>query len=316
MTAALGGSVRAVARLISRVESGGRSAREVSTALAGRPREAAVWGLTGPPGVGKSTITAALIGQLRRSGRTVAVLAIDPSSPFSGGALLGDRVRMTEHVTDPGVFIRSMSSRGHLGGLSSATPGAVDLLSALGFDVVLVETVGVGQNEVDVLRLADTVVVVVAPGAGDGIQAAKAGILEIADLLVVNKGDREGAAATVRELKSMIALGRARTARRGDWRIPVLTTTATADIGIPELLVQIRAHSTFSAETGLRERRRSDRAAVAIETVVLDHVHRLLAGPNGRAELENGAARMAEQGDDAHSGAAVLWAWIAGQPFV
>ena len=205
---ALAGSVRATARLLSWIETPGDRAAAVSAALVGRPRTAAVWGLTGPPGVGKSTITAALVAAVRATGRRVAVLAVDPSSPFTGGALLGDRVRMAEHVTDSGVFIRSMASRGHLGGLSPATPAAVDLMSALGFDVVLVETVGVGQNEVDVLRLADTVVVITAPGAGDGIQAAKAGILEIADILVVNKSDRDGAASAVRELKAMVALGR------------------------------------------------------------------------------------------------------------
>src|SRR6478672_9445114 len=213
--AARGGSVRAIARLVSRIESGGDRAGEVARALVGLPRNANIVGLTGPPGVGKSTLTTALIGRHRRAGRRVAVLAVDPSSPFSGGALLGDRVRMGEHTTDPGVFIRSMSSRGELGGLSAATPAAADLLSAIGFDEVLVETVGVGQNEIAVLRLADTVLVVLAPGMGDGVQAAKAGILEIADVLVVNKSDHDGAAGTVRDLKGMVALGRSGTAVAG-----------------------------------------------------------------------------------------------------
>ena len=315
LVAARGGSVRAVARLLSWVESAGPTARAVSAALVGRPREAAVWGLTGPPGVGKSTITAALIAELRRSGSTVAVLAVDPSSPFSGGALLGDRVRMADHVTDPGVFIRSMASRGHLGGLSSATPAAVDLLSALGFDVVLVETVGVGQNEVDVLRLADTVVVVTAPGAGDGIQAAKAGILEIADLLVVNKGDREGVAGAVRELKSMVALGRSRTAGPGTWRIPVLITIGTSGSGIPELLQQIHAHSIFSADFGGRERKRIARAAIAVETVVLEHVQQLIKTPVGRARLADISGELSQHDGDIHSAAARLWDWVNQQNF-
>ena len=188
------------------------------------------------------------------------MLAVDPSSPFSGGALLGDRVRMADHATDPGVYIRSMSSRGHLGGLSAAAPGAVDLLSALGYDLVLVETVGVGQNEVDVMRLADTVVVVVAPGMGDGVQAAKAGILEIADVLVVNKADREGAAGTVRELKGAVALGRAGAAGPGEWRVPVLSLVAADGTGMTELtamLDQHAAHLAGSAEGGRRRRRRA-----------------------------------------------------------
>ncbi len=208
LAAAAAGSVRAIARLLSRIESGGDRAAEVAGALVGRPRRAAIIGLTGPPGVGKSTLSTALISRYRAAGRRVAVLAVDPSSPFSGGALLGDRVRMGEHATDTGVYIRSMSSRGELGGLSAATPAAADLFSAIGFDDVLVETVGVGQNEIAVMRLADTVLVVLAPGMGDGIQAAKAGILEIADILVVNKSDHDGAAGTVRDLKGMLALGR------------------------------------------------------------------------------------------------------------
>ncbi len=198
----------------------------MAAALTGRPRTAVITGLTGPPGVGKSTLTTEMVARLRSAGRRVAVLAVDPSSPFSGGALLGDRVRMGEHATDPGVYIRSMSSRGELGGLSAAAPAAADLFSAIGFDDVLVETVGVGQNEIAVMRLADSVVVVLAPGMGDGIQAAKAGILEIADILVVNKSDHDGASGTVRDLKGMVALGRAG-AEPHRWRVPVLSTIAS-----------------------------------------------------------------------------------------
>ena len=196
VTAARGGSVRPTARLLTAVENGGPRAAEVAATLTGLPRGAHVVGITGAPGAGKSTLTSALLRRLRtgdaeRPGRTVAVLAVDPSSPFSGGALLGDRVRMADHVTDPGVFIRSMSSRGSLGGLAAGTPAAVDLMSALGYQVVIIETVGVGQSEVDVMHLADTVVVVLAPGMGDGVQAAKAGIMEIADLLVGLRVDEE-----------------------------------------------------------------------------------------------------------------------------
>jgi len=312
---ACGGSIRALARLLSAVENGGRRAAAVSAALAGRPREAAVWGLTGPPGVGKSTLTAALIADLRAAGSTVAVLAVDPSSPFSGGALLGDRVRMAEHVTDPGVYIRSMASRGHLGGMSSTTPAAVDLMSAAGFDVVIVETVGVGQNEVDVLRLADTVVVVTAPGAGDGIQAAKAGILEIADILVVNKADREGVAGTVRELKAMVALGRTGTAQPGGRRIPVLTTTATVPAGIAELRRCILEHARAATADGTGLLRRRARFGMAVETLVTEHVQLTLQSGDGRKLLGSAAAELAATGGDPHRVAADVWRWLAGQDY-
>ncbi len=311
---AVHGSVRATARLLSWVEAGGDRAAAVSAALVGRPRVAAVWGLTGAPGVGKSTITAALIAQARAAGNSVAVLAVDPSSPFSGGALLGDRVRMSEHVTDAAVFIRSMASRGHLGGLSSSTPAAVDLMSAVGFQVVLVETVGVGQNEIDVLRLADTVVVITAPGAGDGIQAAKAGILEIADILVVNKSDRDGAAAAVRELKSMVVLGRSATAGKHAWRPPVLSTTATTGAGIAELVDRLRAHADFAAATGLDRERATARSEITVESLVLEHFQLELGSAAGRRVLAGIAADLAAGAGDPHRGAAQLWTWIQGRP--
>lgn len=201
------GDPRAVARLITLVESGDEVLPQVAAALAPYAGHAQVVGLTGSPGVGKSTTTNELVRALRARGHRVGVLAIDPSSPFTGGAILGDRVRMQDHATDPGVYIRSMSSRGHLGGLSAATPQAVRVLEGAGCDVVLVETVGVGQAEVEVASLADTTLVLLAPGMGDAIQAVKAGILEIADVFVVNKADRDGADATVRDIQGMIALG-------------------------------------------------------------------------------------------------------------
>ena len=200
------GEPRAVARLISWVEDGSPDVAEVMALLAPTSGTAHVIGLTGSPGVGKSTTTSALVGALRARGNRVGVIAVDPSSPFSGGALLGDRIRMQEHATDPGVFIRSMASRGHLGGLSATTPQALRVLEAAGCDVILIETVGVGQSEVEVAAAADTTIVLLAPGMGDGIQAAKAGILEIADVLCVNKADRDGADTTMRELRHMIAL--------------------------------------------------------------------------------------------------------------
>src|ERR671934_208953 len=204
------GRPRAVARLISLVEGASPQLREVMAALAPLTGGAYVVGLTGSPGVGKSTSTSALVTAYRKQGRRVGVLAVDPSSPFSGGALLGDRVRMSEHASDPGVYIRSMASRGHLGGLAWAAPQAIRVLDAAGCDVVLVETVGVGQAEVEIASLADSTIVLVAPGMGDAIQAAKAGILEIADVFVVNKADRDGADQAARELRHMLALGERR----------------------------------------------------------------------------------------------------------
>ena len=204
------GNPRALARLLSLVEDAHPALREVMAALAPYGGRAWVLGLTGSPGVGKSTTTSALVGALRSEGLRVGVLAVDPSSPFSGGALLGDRIRMQDHATDPGVFIRSMATRGHLGGLSWATPQALRVMDAAGCDVVLVETVGVGQSEVEVASLADTTLVLLAPGMGDGIQAAKAGILEIGDVFCVNKADRDGADATVRDIEHMVAARRRR----------------------------------------------------------------------------------------------------------
>src|SRR3954452_12615589 len=227
------GRPRAVARLISLVEGAAPQLREVMAALAPLTGNAYVVGLTGSPGVGKSTSTSALVAELRRQGKRVGVLAVDPSSPFSGGALLGDRVRMQDHALDRDVYIRSMASRGHLGGPSWSTPQALRVLDAAGCDVVLVETVGVGQSEVEVARTADTTVVLLAPGMGDAIQAAKAGILEIGDVYVVNKADRDGADSTVRELRHMLTLGERRTP--GEWRPPSGKNVASRGGGVCEL---------------------------------------------------------------------------------
>ena len=320
VAAARAGSVRATARLLTSIEAGGARAAAVAATLAGLPREASIVGLTGPPGVGKSTLGTALIARYRKQGMRVAVLAVDPSSPFSGGALLGDRVRMAEHSTAPGVFIRSMSSRGHLGGLSAAAPGAADLLSAIGFDVLLVETVGVGQNEVAVMRLADTVVLVLAPGMGDGIQAAKAGVLEIADVLVVNKSDREGAGNTVRDLKGMVALGRSGTAGPERWRVPVLSTIAAENApgaagpaGIGELLAAVTSHEQFLTTHGGAALRRQQRAEVAVEAVVLERIHGALESAAGRAQLAAAAHVVAGGRTDHHQGAVELLTWLAGE---
>jgi len=235
--------------------------------LAPRAGHARVVGLTGSPGVGKSTSTSALVSAYRRRGMRVGVLAVDPSSPFSGGALLGDRVRMQEHATDDGVFIRSMASRGHLGGLSWATPQALRVLSAAGCDVVLVETVGVGQAEVEIASLADTTLVLLAPGMGDGIQAAKAGILEVADVFVVNKADRDGADTVVRDLRYMLSLGDRRTDE--GWRVPILRTVASKGEGADEVVDAIEAHGAYLESSGRLEARRVKRATDEVEGIAL-----------------------------------------------
>ena len=260
------GSARAVARLVTLVENDHPALRDVMAALAPHTGRAHIIGLTGSPGVGKSTSTSMLVSGLRGRGLRVGVLAVDPSSPFSGGALLGDRIRMTDHVLDPEVYIRSMASRGHLGGLSWSTPQALRVLDAAGCDVVLVETVGVGQSEVEVAGLADTTLVLLAPGMGDGVQAAKAGILEIGDVFVVNKADREGADNTVREIRHMISLGD-RT-EPGLWRPPVIKTIADRHEGLDEVLEALDKHRAWMAD-GELHRRRVRRASAEIQAIAL-----------------------------------------------
>ncbi len=263
----LNGERRAVARLLTAVEDGSADRlREVVQLLHPHTGRAQLVGLTGSPGVGKSTLTSALVSHWRREDRRVAVLAVDPSSPFSGGALLGDRIRMQDHVLDDGVFVRSMASRGHLGGLSWATPQALLVLDAAGYDLVVVETVGVGQAEVEIASTADTTVVALAPGMGDGIQAAKAGILEIADVFCVNKADREGAERTVRELREMQRLG------HGDWLAPIAATVAVRDEGIAELADAIDRHYRWLADDGRLAQRRLERARLQVREIALEAV--------------------------------------------
>ncbi len=286
------GDPRAVARLISLVEDASPALREVAAALAPHTNHAFVVGLTGSPGVGKSTSTAALVTEFRRRGLRVGVLAVDPSSPFSGGALLGDRVRMQDHATDSGVFIRSMASRGHLGGLSWATPQALRVLDGAGCDVVLVETVGVGQAEVEVASLADTTLVLLAPGMGDGIQAAKAGILEIADVFVVNKADRDGADSTVRDLKGMLGLG-GRYSEAGAWRPPVLKTVAARLEGIPDVVDAIDNHRAWMESHGELTRRREARATAEVEAIALQTLRDRIGDLRGGTALETLSAKVA-----------------------
>jgi LAO/AO transport system kinase len=277
--------------MISLVEDASPLLREVAAALAPHAGRARVVGLTGSPGVGKSTSTSALVTALRKQGHRVGVLAVDPSSPFSGGALLGDRVRMQDHATDAGVFIRSMASRGHLGGLSWATPQAIRVLDAAGCDVVLVETVGVGQAEVQVASAADTTLVLLAPGMGDGIQAAKAGILEVADVFVVNKADRDGADQTVRDLRYMLSLG-GRHSEAGAWRPPIVKTVASRGEGIDDVLAAMQKHADWLAGSGEAERRRRARAAGEVEAIAVAALREKIGGLHGSAALDALAGRV------------------------
>ena len=261
---ALQGERRAIARLISLVEDGSADLGVVMRELYPRTGNAYTIGITGAPGAGKSTLTEQIVGRARRDERKVGVLAIDPSSPFSGGALLGDRVRMQSHATDPDVFIRSMATRGHLGGISLATPEAVRVLDAVGKDIVVIETVGVGQAEVEITDACDTTLVVVNPGWGDAVQAAKAGLMEIADVFVVNKAERPGAKDAVRELKQMLDMSDA------DWRPEVIETVATKGEGIDELWAAIEKHRAYQEEKGLLEARRRRRVEREIREIVAE----------------------------------------------
>jgi LAO/AO transport system kinase len=264
---ALAGDRVATAKLLSLVEQGGEGARAVVSRL--HPHTGRAWsvGMTGAPGAGKSTLTDELVMCMRDEDLDVGVLAVDPSSPFSGGAILGDRVRMQRHSTDPGVFIRSMASRGHLGGLALATPQAVRVLDAVGKEWVIVETVGVGQVEVEIASQADTTVVVVNPGWGDEVQAAKAGLLEIADIFVVNKADRPGADVTVSDLAGMLELGSRKT-----WQPPIVRTIATTGDGLAELWDEIGAHRAFLESSGAVMVRRRARLVDEIRGLIAERL--------------------------------------------
>jgi LAO/AO transport system kinase len=269
LASARSGNRGSLARLLSMVEQGGESAHAVGRVVHAEGGAATTIGLTGSPGAGKSTLTAALLAEARAAGERVAVLAVDPSSPFTGGAILGDRVRMDAHALDPGVYIRSMATRGHLGGLSLAAPEAIRVLDAAGWPWIVLETVGVGQVEVEVAGEADTTVVVVNPGWGDAVQANKAGLLEIADVFVINKADRPGAADTRRDLESMLSLtdgGRAGAAP--GWRPPIVETVATVGQGAAELWATVRRHQEWAAASGARQARRGQRLTAELHRIL------------------------------------------------
>jgi LAO/AO transport system kinase len=297
------GDARSVARLISLVEDASPLLREVMAGLAPYAGHAHVVGLTGSPGVGKSTSTAALVTTLRGQDKRVGVLAVDPSSPFSGGALLGDRVRMQDHALDGDVYIRSMASRGHLGGLSWATPQALRVLDAAGCDVIVIETVGVGQSEVEIAAMADTTMVLLAPGMGDGIQAAKAGILEIGDLYVINKADRDGADQVRRELRSMLALA---DRPEGAWRPEILKTIASKSEGIDEVVAAIERHREHIAASGELETRRLRRARDEIEAIAVTALREQWRGVHENAALDELAAEVVAGDSDPYAAADLL----------
>ncbi|HEX5856092.1 MAG TPA: methylmalonyl Co-A mutase-associated GTPase MeaB [Thermoanaerobaculia bacterium] len=301
----LAGRVPAVARAITWAESGDSRFRELLALVYPRTGGARVTGLTGSPGAGKSTLTAALARRARVQGRKVGIVAVDPSSPFSGGAILGDRIRMQDLYTDPGVLIRSMATRGHLGGLSRATADAVDVLDAAGYDEILVETVGVGQDEVEVFRLAESCVVVLTPGMGDDIQAIKAGLMEVADLFVVNKADREGADRVVQEILQMLELG-----EHGAWVPPVVKTVATTGAGVDELGAKLAEHRAFLDGAQGAERKR-ERTMMRIEGLVKENFLRKVESLRGdRGALEEVAARVEAREEDPRSAARRLFGRI------
>jgi LAO/AO transport system kinase len=297
----LAGDRRGMARAISLVEDGAPELEQLSAALYPHTGGAATLGLTGSPGVGKSSLTEHLVRAARSGDRSVGVLAIDPTSPFSGGALLGDRLRMQTHATDPHVFIRSMATRGHLGGMALAAPEAIRILDAAGTDLVMVETVGVGQAEVEVAGATDTTLVVVAPGWGDAVQVAKAGILEIADVFVVNKADKEGAGEAARDLQLMLKMGQARDA---EWTPPVIQTSAATGKGVDELWDAVEGHRKHLEATGALDRNRRERLLAEVET---------LAAQRARARVERAllededlAERLAARRVDPYRAAAIL----------
>lgn len=304
----LAGDRRAVARAISMVEDGADGLAELSEVVYPKTGRAYTVGLTGSPGVGKSSLAEQLVRTARADGRTVAVLAIDPTSPFTGGALLGDRLRMQAHATDRGVFIRSMATRGHLGGMALAAPEAIRILDASGRDVVIVETVGVGQAEVEVATTADTTLVVLQPGWGDAVQAAKAGILEVADVFVVNKADRDGAGDVVRDLRGMLRMG-----PKLAWEPPIVKTSTVSGVGVADLWEAVAAHRRHLESTGELAVRRRRRILEEVESMVALRLRAKTAGLLDGGEESKLATELVARRLDPYRATGILLEKVGGQ---
>jgi LAO/AO transport system kinase len=299
----LAGDIRTAARLIRDIDDNMPGSREVLKALYPHTGKAHVIGISGFPGVGKSTLVDQMIQAYRQEGKSLGVLAVDPTSPFSGGAILGDRVRMQRHGTDPGVFIRSLATRGHFGGLTRSTRSAIDVLDAMGKDIILVETVGVGQDEVDIVTTAHTTIIVLIPGMGDDIQAIKAGILEVADIFAINKADREGIDKTVNELRMMLGMNR-KGDDAGEWQPPIVATEALRGKGVPELLEKIEAHKAFlfdHAGTHLRARLREKAFRELVDTIKESLVGKMIDELKQSAEFEKMIDDLVEKRTDPFS---------------
>ncbi len=291
LAAARDGRTAAIARLLSIVENDEPGAAEIIRATYPHTGRALKVGFTGPPGAGKSTLVSTLTAAYRKTVPRVAVVAVDPSSPYTGGAILGDRIRMRDRYLDTGVFIRSMSNRGQSGGLSRATRRVVSVLDAMGFDVILVETVGVGQQEIDVVRVVDTVCLLTIPGAGDDIQAIKAGIIEIADVLVVNKADRPGADEAVKDLTQMLNLG----TPRNDWRTPVLKTSSNSGTGIEDLMGAVQKHREWATKGGEAKQRNADAMRTEIQALLRERVLRELESRMDPQHLERVVSQVVDK---------------------